>query len=151
MFRDVLVAVDGSPHGGRAVDEAIDLAERCNARLTVMTSVPDPSGWLLTGGAYGGAIDFEALREETEREYRDLLEAAVAKVPGNVSVTKILAHGSPAERILEQLAERRHDLVVMGSRGRGDMRSMILGSVSHQVLNSTRAAVLVVHDQEACR
>lgn len=148
MFRNLLVAIDGSPHAERALAEAIDLAEAGNARLTIITSLPDPSSWLLGGAAYSGGIDYDALARATEREYADLLDAAAANVPQNLPVTKILAHGRPAERILEQIDKGRHDLVVMGSRGRGDVRSLLLGSVSHQVLNASRAAVLILHATE---
>lgn len=145
MFRDILVAVDGSAHADRALAEAIDLTERGNARLTVMTSMPDPSSWLLSGSAYGGAIDYAGLAEETEREYRNLLAEAVSEVPDHIPVTKLLAHGRPGDRILEQMRNGNHDLVVMGSRGRGNVRSLLLGSVSHQVLNASPVAVLIVH------
>jgi nucleotide-binding universal stress UspA family protein len=143
MFRNVLVAIDGSAHAAAALTEAIDLVEGSRGRLTLMTSVPDPSSWLI--GAYSGGIDFERLSQETEREYSDLLEQAVATVPQDVPVTKILAHGRAGERLLEEIQSGRHDLVVMGSRGRGDVRSLLLGSVSHQVLNASRVAVLIVH------
>lgn len=145
MFRDILVAIDGSPHAARALVEAVDLAERDNARLTIMTTVPDPSAWLLTGAAYGGSIDYVALNEETEREYQKLLDEAVSQVPQGVSATTRLVHGRPGDRILEQMEEGGHDLVVMGSRGRGNVSSLVLGSVSHQVLNAGPAAVLIVH------
>lgn len=145
MFRNILVAIDGSAHARRALAEATDLAQSANAKLTVMTSTPDPSGWILTGGAYGGQIDFRALTEEAEREYRDLLEQAVESMPSDLSITKVLGHGNAAVRILEQIKSGGHDLVVMGSRGRGEVRSLLLGSVSHQVLNASRAAVLIVH------
>jgi nucleotide-binding universal stress UspA family protein len=144
MFRSVLVAIDGSTHAERALVEAVDLAERCNATLTVMTSVPDTSSWLISM-SYGEGIDFQALAQETEREYRKLLDSAVDALPQNLSVTKILAHGRPGGRILEQLHTGKHDLVVMGSRGRGEVSSLLLGSVSHQVLNASPAAVLIVH------
>ncbi len=148
MFRNVLVAIDGSAHGERALTEAIDIAARGSERLTIIASVPDPSAWLLSGGPYGGGIDFEALAEDTEQDYRRLLESAVAQVPSDMSVTKVLAHGRPADRILEQLRQGRHDLIVMGSRGRGEVRSLVLGSVSHEVLNASPAAVLIVHAEE---
>jgi len=153
MFLRILVAIDGSAHATRALSEAVDLAERTNATLTVMTVVPDAARWLLAGPTYLGGVDFGALASETEREYKELLEAAVRALPEDVSVTKVLAHGRTAERILEQVEKGRHDLVVMGSRGRGEMRSLLLGSVSHEVLNASAVAVLIVHaseeDQEA--
>ncbi len=75
-----------------------------------------------------------------------MLDAAAEEVGDRAAVTKMLAHGRPGEQIVEQLARGEHDLVIMGSRGRGEIRSMLLGSVSHQVLNATPAgAVLIVH------
>jgi nucleotide-binding universal stress UspA family protein len=145
MFRNILVAIDGSPHAGRALAEAVDLALTASARLTVMAIVPDPSTWLLSGAGYGASIDFDSLARESEREYGDLLDAGVAGIPPHLPVTKILAHGRPAQRILERLRDADHDLMVMGSRGRGGVRSALLGSVSHEVLNASPKAVLIVH------
>jgi nucleotide-binding universal stress UspA family protein len=145
MFHNILVAIDGSPHAGCALAEASDLAERNHAKLTVLICVPDPSSWMLSGAAFSGGIDFERLAEESEREYRGLLDSAVERLPQDVSVTKILVHGRPGAQILKQVAEGQHDLVVMGSRGRGEVRSLLLGSVSHEVLNAGSSAVLVVH------
>jgi nucleotide-binding universal stress UspA family protein len=144
VFRSILVAIDGSAHASRALAEAADLALASNATLTVMTSVPDPSAWLLGGAAYGG-VDFEALRQESEREYREMLDSAVDALPHDLSVTKVMAHGHAADRILGQREAGRHDLIVMGSRGRGGVSSLLLGSVSHQVLSASPAAVLIVH------
>jgi nucleotide-binding universal stress UspA family protein len=150
MFRNILVAIDGSAHAARALREAIDLAQLSNARLTVMTSVPDPSAWLLTGAGYGGTLDYVALAGETEREYRALLDEAIDGLPAGLPATKVMPRGRPGARILEQLARGGHDLLVMGSRGRGEVRSLLLGSVSHEVLNASRGAVLIVHaDPEA--
>ena len=145
MFRNVLVAIDGSPHGAAALTEAIDIVKQNNARMTIMTSVPDPSAWLLSGGPASGGVDFDALAADTESEYRTLLDSAVDQVPAEIPVTKVLAHGRPADRILKQLEEGGHDVVIMGSRGRGEVRSLLLGSVSHEVLNASPAAALIVH------
>ncbi len=145
LFRNILVAIDGSAHAERALAEAADLAQRNNATLTVMTSVPDPSSWLLGGAGYSGGVDFEALGKETEQEHAKLLDDAVDGLPGDLSVTKLLAHGRPGQMILDRLHSANHDLVVMGSRGRGEVRAVLLGSVSHQVLNASPTAVLIVH------
>ncbi len=146
MFLNMLVAIDGSAHASHALSQAADLAERYNARLTVMTTVPDASSWLLVGPGYG--VDYQALGQESEREYAKLLDDAIAALPADLPVTKVLSHGRAAECILKQLEKGGHDLIVMGSRGRGEMRSLLLGSVSHQVLNASPAAVLVVHAPE---
>jgi nucleotide-binding universal stress UspA family protein len=142
MFLNILVAYDGSSHAERALAEAIDLAVRTNARLTVLTVVADPPPWLL--GGYSVGVDWQALLEETEQEYRKKLDAAVEKVPASVSLVKIVKRGTPAREILAQIQGGQHDLVVMGSRGRGDLGSMVLGSVSHAVLHRSPAGVLVL-------
>jgi nucleotide-binding universal stress UspA family protein len=150
MYQNILVAIDGSTHASQALDDAVDLAQAGNAKLTVMTSVPDPSAFLLSGAGYAG-LDFEALEQESEREYSKLVDEAVERIPQDMSVTKVISRGRPAEKIIEQVRSGNHDLIVMGSRGRGEVRSALLGSVSHQVLNASPAAVLIVHaaDEEA--
>jgi nucleotide-binding universal stress UspA family protein len=149
MFRHILVAIDGSTHAEHALAEAIDLAERNDAELTVMTCVPDPPAVLLSGTGYA-AVDFDSLRGDAEDNCMLLLDAATRTVPEGITVTTKLAHGRPAEQILAR-AEQGHDLIVMGSRGRSELRSLVLGSVSHKVLNASPTAVLVIHASESDR
>jgi nucleotide-binding universal stress UspA family protein len=60
----------------------------------------------------------------------------------------VVAYGPTALSIVEQVKRGEHDLVVMGSCGRGNARSLLLGSPSHQVLQTSPAVVLVVHAPE---
>jgi nucleotide-binding universal stress UspA family protein len=147
MFQSILVPVDGSTHAARALSEAADLARVAEADLTVMTCVPDPSGWLLSGGGWGATVDLGAITRESEQEHRAMLDAAVSAVSG-VTVATVVANGQVAPAIVDQVKRGEHDLVVMGSRGRGNVRSLLLGSVSHQVLQTSAAAVLIVHVPE---
>ncbi|MGZ4188115.1 MAG: universal stress protein [Solirubrobacteraceae bacterium] len=55
--------------------------------------------------------------------------------------TALAPEGRVGETILRQLRTGGHDLVAMGSRGRGELRSMVLGSVSHQVLHASPVPV----------
>lgn len=150
MFTDILVAIDGSEHSKRALAEAADLAKLADASLTVMTVVPDASVWTL-GGGYGGLVapvSLDDVNAQLHKEYEKLLSAAVTSVPEGVPVETVLPEGVAAPAILEQVEKGGHDLVVMGSRGRGEVRSLLLGSVSHHVLQASPVPVLVVHVAE---
>jgi nucleotide-binding universal stress UspA family protein len=144
MFRRFLVALDSSPHSQKALAEAIDLARVSNATLTVMTVVPEPSAWALQG-TWEAPTSLRELNDHVERAYQSMLDAAVDMVPDDLPVQKVLKHGPAAPAIVEEAAAHDHDLVFMGSRGRGELRSLLLGSVSHHVLQASPIPVLVVH------
>jgi nucleotide-binding universal stress UspA family protein len=143
MFRRLLVAVDGSSHARRALAEAIDLAQTNGGTLTLIAVAPEPSVWSMSG--YDVPINVDSVQQELEREYQVVLDDAVSGVPADLPVTKILKRGAAGHQIVEEVNAGHHDLVVMGSRGRGELRSLLLGSVSHRVLQASHVPVLVVH------
>jgi nucleotide-binding universal stress UspA family protein len=145
MFRNILVAVDGSSHALQALTEAVDLASLTRGRLTILTAVPQPPGWV---GAPGATVAYAPLAEELEKESNEIMVAALERVPEEIPVTKILTHEPIRSALLEQLMSGHHDLLVMGSRGRGALRAQLLGSVSHYALNHSPIPVLIVHTDE---
>ncbi|HEX4009652.1 MAG TPA: universal stress protein [Solirubrobacteraceae bacterium] len=145
MFRNILVCVDGSAHAERALTEAIDLAEAERSRLTILTAIPHPPYWACTPSTVTG---IQSLADDLAREARDALRAAVDRVPASIPVTKILTREPIRDALMERIKSGRHDLVVMGSRGRGALTSSLLGSVSHYALNHSQAPVLIVHAEE---
>ena len=92
MFRQLLVAFDGSSHAQRALSDAVDLAQTNRARLTVITVTPEPSVWAFSG--YGSPVAVDRLGEQLEHEYQRLLDDAIATVPADLPVTKILKCGA---------------------------------------------------------
>jgi nucleotide-binding universal stress UspA family protein len=142
MFQNILVATDGSPDADRALTQAIDLAESEHARLTIFSAIvtPPTAAYIGAGGSVAAAFAANAATE-TER----ILREAVERVPDGVSVSTVLS-GEPVRlALIHRITSGHHDLVVMGSRGRGALRSVLLGSVSHYVLNHSPVPVLVVH------
>jgi nucleotide-binding universal stress UspA family protein len=144
MFQRLLVAYDGSCHGERALADAIALAQESRGRLTVLTVAPDPSAWAF-GGGYGAPIDSASVSRQIEQACCTVLDRAVSRIPDDLPVTKLLRRGAPGPVIVDEANAGEHDLVVIGSRGRGELRSLLLGSVSHRVLQGSRLPVLVVH------
>src|SRR6202035_2496562 len=88
------------------------------------------------------ARDAEGAAEATLRE-------AVERVPDDVSVRTVTSQKPVRHALIDQIASGHHDLIVMGSRGRGAVRAALLGSVSHYVLNHSPVPVLVVHAERS--
>lgn len=142
MFRNILVSVDGSADSERALDEAIDLARVSNARLTILTAIVHPPSWAYNGVNAGAA---QQLAIDLEKEAKEILRDSEQRVPEDVPVTTVLSPDPVRKALVKRVEEGDHDLVVMGSRGRGAVASTVLGSVSHHMLHHSPVPVLIVH------
>lgn len=138
MFRSILVAWDGSEHAKRALAEAVDLARTQGGRLTLQTVAAPLRVW----PGYVPPISEADLISSAEK----ILAVGEALVPDGVPVSGRTVVGDPGLELVKRAAAADHDLIVMGSRGRGAVRSAFLGSVSHFVLNHTTVPVLIIHD-----
>jgi nucleotide-binding universal stress UspA family protein len=144
MFHNILVAVDGSPHADQALTHAIDLAESEHARLTLITA----SAELPATTFLAGAVTCELIAN-ARAEAEAILRRARDRVPDDLPVTTLLSEQPIRSALLRQLKDGHHDLVVMGSRGRGAVRATLLGSVSHYVLHHSPVPVLIVHSDQS--
>ena len=142
MFHNILLATDGSPDAEQALVQAIDLADSEHARLMIFSSVVSPPVGAYIGAGSGVAA---TLASDAEAEAETLLRTAVEAVPNGVSVRTVLSRDPVRQALIRQIEVGDHDLVVMGSRGRGALRSALLGSVSHYVLHHSPVPVLTVH------
>jgi nucleotide-binding universal stress UspA family protein len=146
MFRSVLVAFDGSPDADRALDHAIDIAGCANATLTIFSAVPAPPSLAYATPGAGALAD---LGEKAHEETETIVRAALERVPDSVGARTVVKDAPERPALIEQIESGGHDLVVMGSRGRGAVRSALLGSVSQHVLHHTRIPVLIVRADES--
>jgi nucleotide-binding universal stress UspA family protein len=138
MFTRILLATDGSPHSEEASKYARDLALRDGALVVVVHTFPAVPTYLS-----------EPWREQLIS--RDILEgnrvanqAAETLRGAGVKVLVEVLEGPPADTILRVADVRQCDLIVMGSRGHGDLASLLLGSVSHRVLAHAHVPVMIV-------
>jgi nucleotide-binding universal stress UspA family protein len=143
MFKSILVAWDGSEHAKRALAEAVDLGRTQDARLSILTVAPPVQIW-------PGFVP-PITEADLENAAEELLAQGEALVPEGIPVSGRTAAGDPGAELVKRAEAAAHDLIVMGSRGRGAVRSAVLGSVSHFVLNHTTIPVLIVHagDQDS--
>ena len=132
----VVVGVDGSPPSDRALQWAADEADRQGVELAVL------HGWSYSYPTTDARSS--QARDLTEIDAACLLEQSVelARDRCGVDVSGLLVEGSPATAILESV--RDGDLLVLGSRGRGAVRSGLFGSVVNSVLDHAAVPVVVV-------
>jgi nucleotide-binding universal stress UspA family protein len=139
-YRHVLVAFDGSPSAELALDHAIAMAQVYRARLALVAVVAPPPllAWQAPGGIRG--------MHESEQTLLDAaLRRAADRVPDDMSVTSRLLDGDPAREIMRLARDGDHDVIVMGSRGRGRITAALLGSVSNRVMHDSEIPVIVIH------
>lgn len=140
----VLLAIDGSEAAGLAVDLVAGLDWPVGSRITVAESVE--TGTALFGGPWPAVAmvqteDIEELvRAEAQRTVTDA--SLRLKRPGLI-LEEVVLRGRPATAIVDRARDMGADLVVLGSRGHGTIASMVLGSVSAEVVDHAPGPVLV--------
>jgi nucleotide-binding universal stress UspA family protein len=136
----VVVGVDGSPDSEDAIDVAFQLAAETHEPLHAVHAWTDPA--LLGPGAMLPLVYDPALVTEEERLVLAEAMAGWSEKYPDVTVDQQVVRGHPVAT-LTQAGEDASYLVV-GARGRGPLRGMLLGSVSHGVLHHARGPVVVV-------
>ena len=142
MLTKILVAIDGSAQANRALNFALDLAQKYSAKVLLLAVVPPvflpiPSLNVMKSQAIAEAsAELEScfssilsLAEEKSKKFTDL------------NVFKRLEHGNPDEVIIETAKIGNFDIVIVGSRG---YRGYALGSVSSRVAENATCPVLIV-------
>jgi nucleotide-binding universal stress UspA family protein len=136
----VAVGSDGSHQARIAIVKAAEEAQRMGVGLKLVNALAPYTGALTWVPA---AVDFEAMH----REIDELQNRAIQWIRGHFPDLEITAEridGSPVQVLLE--AGESADLVVVGTRGRGGLRGMLLGSISQGVLHSSQNPVMIVPD-----
>lgn len=139
----ILVPIDGSKESISACIWAATIAMATGAKLDLlhvidlnekMTSVDR-----VTMSGY--------IPQNIEAEGQSILDDYLAHMPPSVRVTTHLEIGSPAVTTVALAEKLRPDWIIMGSRGRSNLKSIVMGSVSQYVLHHVHCPVLIVKDE----
>ena len=138
MFDKILVAVDHSEMSDRALDAARDLALLSKGEVWVL-HMREREVAVKTGVSLSDESMDEASAAVAAAV--DKLTAAGVKAHGDVGTTLF---GYAARNIIDDAKEHDVDVIVMGSRGRGDLAGLLLGSTAHKVIHLADRPVLIV-------
>lgn len=137
MFENILVAVDGSKHSDAAFDVALDIAQKYSSQLFVLH--------VFQGGTGGGTLVSSTDEDDNRSIGQQVLDSyeETAKERGLQNVEVLLQEGDAAKKIMETANEIKCGLLILGSRGRGGFKDLLLGSVSHKVTSHADCPVLI--------
>jgi len=148
MYKNILLATDGSELGAKAVSHGLALAKLVGARVVVLTVTAPWSNLDMAEAARRGLPDpagqFDAIAAASARQILD----GAAQQAKELDVSCDLVHVRnryPAEGIISTVNDKNCDLIVMGSRGLRGISRILLGSQTYEVLAHCRVPALIVH------
>ena len=143
MIKKILVAVDGSEPSTNALEQALEHSAKWNAELLIVTVISP-----ISSVAYLGQHEYIAHYKEFLRDSQGkVLDEVSSFVRNNYPDIKFetrLEEGRPSDLIVDIARNEDVDLIVMGSRGLGGIRGLVLGSTSRSVVNSCTKPILIV-------
>jgi nucleotide-binding universal stress UspA family protein len=140
MKHSVVVGVDGSQASEQALRWAVWEARLRGAQLAVVTAWTFPS----PAGPASSPHDLETFSREKARATLEGMLAAMDGETQGLHIDRVILEGVPAERLIE--LSHTADLLVVGSRGLGGFRELLLGSVSHHCATHAACPVVVIRE-----
>jgi nucleotide-binding universal stress UspA family protein len=140
MFSKILVPVDGSENSKRAFSYAAYLSKNLKGEITTL-NVADapPTVYVQSQKVLDELLEkYSKAREKVFDEYREL-----AQKEGIEIITKVI-FGDPGQEIVKFSLKEEFDVIVIGNRGMGHLKEMIVGSVSKTVIHDAKCPVLLV-------
>jgi len=154
MFKKILVPLDGSEHSLRALEIAVQIAKKFEAKITLIhvysvgirpVVMPEPTTLTPIGVPVMAPTDVSKIAEATRKAGAAILADGEEKVKAEgIEVETLLKEGHSVQEIVKTAKEGSFDLIVIGARGISKIREIILGSVSDGVVHNAPCPVLVV-------
>lgn len=136
-IKNILVPLDGSKNSFKALTKAIYLAKKCNASITAL--------YVLRVAYDNPSLLYVPQTQNELKKVEKFLDTAKNQVSKNsIGFKKKTLFGHEAKQIVDFAQKQKFDLIVMGARGHGGIKQMILGSISNTVVHSSKIPVLIV-------
>jgi nucleotide-binding universal stress UspA family protein len=136
----ILVPIDFSPYAEQALGYAIALAQKLQARLTLLHVIQPP----LVAGADMGVWPSSTFLQDLEAAITGDLEGYLARVTAaGLTGEMVVIHGVPFQQILDTAQARQVDLIILGTHGRTGLAHVLLGSVAEKVARLAPCPVLI--------
>jgi len=129
VYQKILVPVDGSEHSKRALQEAINLAKMTDGTITLLNVQTNPSA----ATASNGRVE----------ENKPLSEAQKIVQDAGIAVNTVLLQGNVVDQIVKTAKDTGSELIIVGARGLSKFEELLLGSISHGVLEKAPCPVIV--------
>jgi len=143
LYSKILVPVDGSEISYRALDAGLFFSEKLGSNITVIHVMEDiPITHIESQKLLNDMLEISAA---CKQQGQDILSkcSETANNKG-MMVNTILLKGNPASIILDFCKNGKYDVIIMGNRGMGKIREIILGSVSSKILHNSSCPVLLI-------
>ncbi|WP_448785892.1 universal stress protein [Brucella intermedia] len=148
MYKNILIATDGSELAEKGVDQGVALAKETGAKV-IFVSVTEllPSYGIVVAAEWASSpAAFQEYREAITKAATEILSKAKVKATElGVSAEAVhIENQSPAQGIVEAAKARNADLIVISSHGRRGVNKLLLGSQAAEVLSLSTVPVLVI-------
>jgi nucleotide-binding universal stress UspA family protein len=140
MFSKILAPIDGSENSKRAFSYASYLSKNLKGEITILhVADAPPTVYLQSQKVLDELLEkYSKAREKVFDEYQELAERESIKIK-----TKVI-FGNPAQEIVKFSLKDEFDVIIIGNRGIGHLKEMIIGSVSSTVIHDAKCPVLLV-------
>ena len=143
MYDRILLPTDMSPGVNRAIDHAIDAAQRYDAELHVLYVVDAEAYSSYPGDEY--VHEFEGLEKALEQAGQDAVETIADRAESaGIETESVIRHGVPHAEILEYMDKNDIGLTVLGSKNRSGEYRRLLGSVTERVANMAERPITII-------
>jgi len=144
LYGKTLVPVDGSEKAEKAALHGAELASKMNSELILFHVVPSLPPYINNSPDRLSEIQQAIMDEYSKQGMATLTQVKDNLAAYALNITTGIAVGQPADEILKKIKETECNLVVMGSRGLGEIKGYLMGSVSNRVTRYAGCPVLVV-------